>query len=132
MTYTVIYDGGCNLCVSLVQLLEKLDQGQRFRYLPMQDQQALEQWQIQPGDCEAGMILIQDQAADQRWQGSEAAAEIARLLPAGEIFISAYRSVPGLKEVGDRGYAQLRDNRYDWFGKRQDIYQSPYPPQSEH
>lgn len=132
MTYTVIYDGGCNLCVSLVQLLEKLDRGQRFRYLPMQDQQALEQWQIQPGDCEAGMILIQDQAADQRWQGSEAAAEIARLLPAGEIFISAYRSVPGLKEVGDRGYAQLRDNRYDWFGKRQDIYQSPYPPQSEY
>lgn len=129
MTYTVIYDGGCNLCVSLVQLLEQLDRGQRFRYIPMQDQEVLAQWQLQPRDCEAGMILIQDQAPHQRWQGSAAAEEIARILPGGEVFVSTYRSLPGVKDLGDRGYAQIRDNRYDWFGKRQEIYQSSYPPQ---
>ncbi|PLZ35449.1 thiol-disulfide oxidoreductase, partial [Fischerella thermalis WC542] len=31
MNYYVIYDGNCNLCVTLVQLLENLDQGNQFR-----------------------------------------------------------------------------------------------------
>jgi predicted DCC family thiol-disulfide oxidoreductase YuxK len=57
MPYTVIYDGNCNLCVTLVQLLEKLDQGQQFQYLPMQDQSALSQWGISAAVCEMGMIL---------------------------------------------------------------------------
>ncbi|MEO0410165.1 MAG: DCC1-like thiol-disulfide oxidoreductase family protein, partial [Cyanobacteria bacterium P01_A01_bin.135] len=35
--YYVIYDGSCNLCVNLVKALETIDQGQRFRYIPMQD-----------------------------------------------------------------------------------------------
>jgi predicted DCC family thiol-disulfide oxidoreductase YuxK len=130
MSYTVIYDGSCNLCVSLVQLLEQLDQGQQFHYVTMQDAQTLTQWQIQPTDCEAGMILIQDAAPHQRWQGSDAAEEIARLLPAGEVFIAAYRGMPGLKWMGDRVYEQMRDNRYAWFGQRSEIYQSPYPSKS--
>ena len=37
MNYKVIYDGNCNLCVTLVQLLENLDQGKRFEYISMQD-----------------------------------------------------------------------------------------------
>jgi predicted DCC family thiol-disulfide oxidoreductase YuxK len=41
MNYYVIYDGQCNLCVTLVQLLENLDQGKMFRYIPMQDEQVL-------------------------------------------------------------------------------------------
>ncbi len=127
MNYTVIYDGRCNLCVSLVKLLEQLDQGQQFCYVPMQDQETLAQWQITPADCEAGMILLQERHPQQRWQGSEAAEEIARLLPAGEVFVAAYRGMPGLKWLGDRTYEQMRDNRYAWFGQRQDLYQSAYP-----
>lgn len=130
MTHTVIFDGDCNLCTSLVQLLEQLDRGHQFRYIPMQDQQALEKWQIQPSDCQVGMFLVQDSQPQKRWQGSEAAEEIARLLPAGEVFISAYRSLPGLKDLGDRCYAQVRDNRYSWFGKRSETYQSAYPHSS--
>ncbi len=37
MSYSVIYDGNCNFCVSLVQLLESIDRGQQFEYIPMQD-----------------------------------------------------------------------------------------------
>jgi len=51
MTYYVIYDGNCNLCTTLVQLLERLDQGTQFQYIPMQDQQALSQFGITPEDC---------------------------------------------------------------------------------
>lgn len=127
MTYTVIYDGECNLCSNLVHVLEQLDRGQRFRYLPMQDHAALARWQITPQDCEMGMMLISDEDPEQRWQGSEAAEEIARLVPAGEVFIDVYRALPGLKHLGDRGYEQIRDHRYDWFGRRSQVYRSAYP-----
>ncbi|HCF28701.1 MAG TPA: thiol-disulfide oxidoreductase [Cyanobacteria bacterium UBA11049] len=125
--YHVIYDGDCNLCVNLVKLLETLDRGQQFRYSPMQDHSMLDRFGITANDCEKGMILINADRPDQRWQGSDAAEEIARLLPLGEPFINAYRQLPGLKQGGDRFYEQLRDNRYDWFGKRSSLYQSAYP-----
>ncbi len=125
--YHVIYDGNCNLCVNLVRILEDLDQGQQFRYVPMQDQITLEQWDVTPEDCELGMILINADRPEQRWQGSAAAEEIARILPAGSGVITAYRSLPGLKWMGDRLYEQVRDHRYALFGRRSDTYQPAYP-----
>lgn len=125
MAHIVIYDGNCNLCVTLVQTLERLDQGQQFRYVPMQDQQRLEQFNIQPEDCELGMILI-DPDRQIRWQGSAAAEEIGRLLPLGQQFVDLYRALPGLKWMGDRTYEQIRDHRYTLFGQRHQTYQSGY------
>jgi predicted DCC family thiol-disulfide oxidoreductase YuxK len=54
--YAVIYDGNCNLCVSLVQLLERLDKGERFNYVPMQAN--LTRFAVSEADCELGMLLI--------------------------------------------------------------------------
>ncbi len=130
--YTVIYDGNCNLCVTLVQLLEKLDRAQQFIYIPMQNETALAQLGITADDCKMGMILIApppdtgsvESKPAQRWQGSEAAEEIGRLLPLGEIFVNAYRALPGAKPSGDRAYAFIRDNRYSLFGKRDETYVS--------
>ncbi|MEA5524984.1 thiol-disulfide oxidoreductase DCC family protein [Nodularia spumigena] len=126
MNYYVIYDGNCNLCVTLVQLLENLDQGKLFRYAPMQDEETLGQWGVTPQACEQGMILIDANAPERRWQGSDAAEEIGRLLPMGSVFVEAYRALPGMKWVGDRFYEQIRDNRYTLFGKRGSTYQSVY------
>jgi predicted DCC family thiol-disulfide oxidoreductase YuxK len=126
MTHTVIYDGNCNLCSNLVQVLEQFDRGQRFQYIPMQDAAGLSRYQVTPEDCEMGMILIQD-APPQRWQGSDAAEEIGRLLPVASVLVNAYRSLPGLKGAGDRAYIQVRDNRYNWFGRRETTYQPRYP-----
>ena len=78
-------------------------------------------------DCELGMLLIDNEQPDRRWQGSSAAEEIGRLLPAGEVFVSAYRSLPGLKSVGDRVYEFVRDHRYQLLGKRGQTYTSAYP-----
>ncbi|ARV60805.1 thiol-disulfide oxidoreductase [Nostocales cyanobacterium HT-58-2] len=126
MSYLVIYDGNCNLCVTLVQMLETLDQGQLFRYVPMQDEPTLEQWGITSQDCELGMILIDADAPERRFQGSAAAEEIGRLLPLGSVFVDAYRALPGIKWTGDRFYEQIRDNRYTLFGKRSNTYKSVY------
>ncbi|WP_138500792.1 thiol-disulfide oxidoreductase DCC family protein [Nostoc sp. PA-18-2419] len=126
MTYYVIYDGNCNLCVTLVQLLENLDRGKLFQYTPMQDEQKLFEWGITACDCEQGMILIDGNNLSRRWQGSNAAEEIGRLLPVGSIFVDAYRALPGIKWAGDRFYEQLRDHRYTIFGKRSSTYESAY------
>jgi len=125
--YAVIYDGNCNLCVTLVRLLERLDHGQRFEYVPMQNEARLAQWQITAADCEQGMILLDQAQPDQRWQGSDAAEEIGRILPMGDLFVQAYRSLPGAKSVGDQFYAFIRDNRYNIFGKRDRLYESEFP-----
>lgn len=74
-----------------------------------------------------GMILIDANNPARRWQGSDAAEEIANLLPMGEGAIAFYRSLPGVKWLGDRAYEQIRDNRYPWFGKRSSTYRSNYP-----
>jgi predicted DCC family thiol-disulfide oxidoreductase YuxK len=126
MNYFVIYDGNCNLCVTLVKLLENLDKGKQFSYVPMQNLEKLQQLVITPQDCELGMILINSQQPEKRWQGSNAAEEIGRLLPMGEIFVQAYQALPGLKFVGDRVYEQVRDHRYTLFGKRTNTYKSQY------
>ncbi|WP_427161970.1 thiol-disulfide oxidoreductase DCC family protein [Aliinostoc sp. HNIBRCY26] len=126
MNYYLIYDGNCNLCVTLVQLLETLDQGKLLRYVPMQDEQSLKQWGITEQNCQQGMILVDANAPEKRWQGSDAAEEIGRLLPLGSIFVDAYRALPGAKWAGDRFYEQIRDNRYTIFGKRDSTYQSVY------
>jgi predicted DCC family thiol-disulfide oxidoreductase YuxK len=125
--YTVIYDGQCNLCSNLVQVLEQIDQGKLFQYLPMQDEAGLAQFNVTAEACEMGMIVIDNHQPDRRWQGSDAAEEIGRLLPTGNVFVTAYRNLPGMKWVGDRVYAQVRDNRYALFGRRSQTYQTAYP-----
>jgi predicted DCC family thiol-disulfide oxidoreductase YuxK len=127
MGYLVIYDGNCNLCVNGVKLLEGLDQGQQFRYCPMQDKRQLAAYGIPPQDCEAGMILLDLEQPQQRWQGSAAAEAIAELLPAGAGLMQAYRAVPGLQWMGDRLYTQVRDRRYQLFGQYPSLYESQYP-----
>lgn len=125
--YHVIYDGNCNLCVTFTQLLEQFDRGQLFDYIPMQDRENLESFNITSQDCEMGMILIDRNTPEKRWQGSDAAEEITRLLPMGELFVNAYRAIPGMKWFGDRTYEQIRDHRYQWLGKRDSTYHSHYP-----
>jgi predicted DCC family thiol-disulfide oxidoreductase YuxK len=122
MPYIVIYDGDCNLCVSLVQLLQQIDRGAQFSYSPMQNETKLNELGITPLDCEQGMILIDAETPTQRWQGSEAAEEIGKLLPLGAVFVEAYRALPGLKWSCDRVYEQVRDNRYTLFGRRSSTY----------
>jgi predicted DCC family thiol-disulfide oxidoreductase YuxK len=124
MNYQIIYDGNCNLCVTLVQLLENLDQGKLFSYIPMQEEATISQWGITPDDCLHGMIFLDADSPQTYFQGSDAAEEIGKLLPLGDVFVSAYRTLPGMKSLGDNLYEFVKDNRYNIFGKRSTTYTS--------
>jgi predicted DCC family thiol-disulfide oxidoreductase YuxK len=104
-----------------------MDKGRQFCYAPMQDQNTLARLGVTPEECEQGMILINAEKPVERWQGSDAAEEIGNQMPFGEAFVNLYRSLPGIKSMGDRTYEQIRDNRYSWFGKRTETYQSEFP-----
>ncbi len=132
--YAVIYDGNCNLCVTLVKFLEQIagsEGSARFGYVPMQDEVTLRRLGVSAEDCEMGMLLIEltaaGEATDRRWQGSNAAEEIGHLLPMGQVFVQAYRALPGLKPTGDKAYEFVRDNRYGLFGQRDSVYWPAYP-----
>lgn len=130
MEYLVIYDGNCNLCSTLVQQLERWDQGQQFCYAPMQDTETLQAYTITASDCEKGMILI-NRRTDERWQGANAAEKIGLLLPLAKPLLQVYQSIPGLKLLGDTAYSHIRDNRYDWFGQCTTTYWSGFPRPKE-
>jgi predicted DCC family thiol-disulfide oxidoreductase YuxK len=123
--YHIIYDGNCNLCATFTQLLAKFDTQQQFDYVPMQDQLTLQRFNVTEQDCQMGMILIEAQNPQNRWQGSNAAEEIVRLLPMGKALIEAYRLLPGGKWIGDRTYEHIRDHRYALLGKRKETYFCP-------
>jgi len=127
MSYAVIYDGDCNLCANFVRILESFDRGRLFCYVPMQDDETLRKFEVTATDCEMGMILIDRHDLTRRWQGSEAAEEITRLLPTGNTLIATYRAISPLKALGDASYIKIRDNRYRLFGKRDRTYQTAYP-----
>ena len=125
MKYHVIFDGKCNLCTNFAQILKQFDRDKIFAYIAMQNVPKLAEFGITPEDCQAGMILIDASQPEKRWQGSEAAEKIASLLPMGELFVNAYRAIPGMKWLGDRSYEQIRDNRYEWFGEREETCNCP-------
>jgi predicted DCC family thiol-disulfide oxidoreductase YuxK len=125
--YLIIYDGLCNLCSAGVQAVYALDQGRLFAYLPMQDETALATWGITPSTCAQGMILLDTRNPDQRWQGSTAVEQLATLVPGMATWVEAYRGMTGLKSWGDAGYAQIRDHRYEWFGRRATVYRVDSP-----
>ncbi|NJK60152.1 MAG: DUF393 domain-containing protein [Oscillatoriales cyanobacterium SM2_1_8] len=127
MSYCLIYDGECNLCANFVQSLATVDRGRLLTYAPMQDAAILATWGISPAECEMGMILVDVDRPQRRWQGSAAVEELTRLVPIGAATVGLYRWFPGLKTLGDRLYAQVRDHRYRWFGRRSSLYPSPYP-----
>jgi len=125
--YLIIYDGQCNLCSTGVQAVHALDQGCLFTYLPMQDATALAPWGITPDTCAQGMMVINMNEPDQRWQGSAAVEQLLSLLPGLAPWVDTYRGMTGLKAWGDACYAQIRDHRYAWFGARADVYRVTGP-----
>lgn len=123
MTATVIYDGNCNLCITFVKLLERLDRGQMFAFVPMQESETLTFLQITVKEMDHGVILLKGK---EKFQGTAAIQAIGEILPGGRVLVDLYTQLPGAKSVGDQGYSWVKDNRYQLFGQCP-TYRSDYP-----
>ncbi len=125
--YVIIYDGLCHLCCAGVQAVAALDRGHLFTYIPMQDEAALAAWDLTPLTCAEGMLLLEQNHPYRRWQGSAAVEQLVSLVPGLAPWVEGYRHLTALKSLGDACYAQIRDHRYDWFGRRETVYRVTHP-----
>lgn len=111
----ILFDGVCNLCTASVIFIINRDSRGRFKFASAQSESGrLLQNQYQIDAIEAGTIaMIKDGVV---YVKSDAAIEIAKELDGFWKLLSAIRFVP--KPVRDWVYTRIAQNRYHWFGKK--------------
>lgn len=112
----VLFDGVCNLCNGTVDFILKRDPKRQFRFVALQSEageKIREKYRF-PEKTDS-VILIYDEKV---FYESDAAFEIARLLPAPWNWASFFKIVP----VSWRNavYRWIARNRYRWFGKKKE------------
>ena len=112
----VLFDGVCNLCVGSLPWLIRMDRRDRLRFGTLQSEagsELLRQCGLS-GDYDESMVVVE---GDRAYTESDAVVRIAWLLGFPWALGSVASLVP--KAIRDRAYRFLANNRYDWFGKRE-------------
>ncbi len=111
----ILFDGVCNLCNRSVDFVLKRDKKKQFYYVSLQSEEGkklVEHYQISL-DTDS-VILIRNTKV---FTESEAAIEIAQMLPVPWKWLSVLRFLP--RGWRDGLYRWIARNRYRWFGKRE-------------
>lgn len=112
----LLFDGHCNLCNGTVDFILKRDKKKLFRFGALQSGsggELVRRFQI-PKETDSVILILNNEVFIE----SDAAIEIARLLPAPWKWFGIFKYIP--KKLRDRIYRWIAKNRYRWFGKRTD------------
>jgi predicted DCC family thiol-disulfide oxidoreductase YuxK len=112
----VLFDGVCNLCNGTVDFILKRDRKKQFRFVALQSEagEAIRKNFSIPDEIDS-VVLIHEEIV---FYESDAALEIARLLPAPWKWAVVFKIVPpGWRNAVYRWIAR---NRYRWFGKKKE------------
>ena len=112
---TVVFDGLCNLCGTVVDFIDARHAGEAFTFVPMQSPRGkglLEAHGVSIDRVDT-FLLIRHGGALVR---SDAAIAIAAELRRPWNLLALARLVP--RPVRDWVYSLVARNRYRWFGKR--------------
>ncbi len=112
----VLFDGVCNLCVGSLRWLIRMDHRDQLRFGTLQSEAGSELLRTcgLSENYDESMVVVE---GDRAYTESDAVVRIAWLLGFPWALGSIASIVP--KAIRDRGYRFLADNRYDWFGKRE-------------
>ena len=112
----VLFDGVCNLCVGSLPWLLRMDCHDRLRFGTLQSEAASELLRQSglSGDYDESMVVVEGTHA---YTGSNAALRVARHL--GLPWSLAWVGTILPRRFRDRIYQFVANNRYDWFGKRE-------------
>jgi predicted DCC family thiol-disulfide oxidoreductase YuxK len=114
----VLFDGVCNFCSRWVDLIMKHDKKDYFRFATLQSEIAkklLDQKKIEEENFPDSVILVE---SGQLFLKSDAGLRIHRRL--GFPFSTLYLFIVFPKFIRDAVYDFIADNRYKWFGKKED------------
>ena len=112
----LLFDGVCNLCNGLVQFVIPRDPEGRLRFASLQSdvgRTLVERCGLSP-DALDTLVLLEGDAC---YTKSTAALRLARHLGGIYGLLYALRYVP--RSVRDVAYDVVADNRYRWFGRRE-------------
>ncbi|MCZ6758179.1 MAG: thiol-disulfide oxidoreductase DCC family protein [Bacteroidetes bacterium] len=112
---TILFDGVCNLCNSSVNFVIDRDRKAYFRFGTLQSEEgvALLRQAAYPDGYLDSILLIENGVV---YRESEAALRIARHLSGVWPLFYGFRFVP--RWIRDGIYAWIAQNRYKWFGRR--------------
>mgnify|MGYP000563178187 CR=1 FL=1 len=112
----VLFDGVCNLCNGVVSFLLPRDPEGRLRFAPLQSEagRALLARHDLPTDDLETIVLIE---GDRAYTKSAAAIRIGEVLGWPYRLLTLGWAVP--RAIRDRLYDLVADNRYDWFGRKE-------------
>ena len=111
----ILFDGVCNLCNSSVQFIIRNDPKKLFLFASLQSDAASEillQFPFKKMDL-TSIVFIED---DQIYVESTAVLKITRKLKGGYSLLYGFIIIP--RFIRDWVYQQLANNRYQWFGKK--------------
>jgi predicted DCC family thiol-disulfide oxidoreductase YuxK len=109
--YTLVYDGGCKVCIRSVKLLTKWDRNHELEIIPSQSPGVRERFPwISPHAYVESMQVVRTRDG-KTWQAAAALEELARILPKGRL-ISRLFKIPFARPLVDRFYRWFARNRY--------------------
>jgi predicted DCC family thiol-disulfide oxidoreductase YuxK len=111
----ILFDGVCNLCSALVQLVIRHDRAARFRFAAMQSDagsRLMRSHGIDPSELETFVFL----ADGKTFTRSDAALEVASRMGGAWTVVKPLRFIP--RALRDWMYRVIARNRYRWFGRK--------------
>jgi predicted DCC family thiol-disulfide oxidoreductase YuxK len=111
----ILFDGVCNLCNGAVQTVIKHDSNGNFLFASLQSNEGkklLAQYRL-PADDLNSFVLIQNGKA---YTKSSGALKVVKQLTGSWQLLYAFIIVP--KFIRDWVYVWIANNRYKWFGKK--------------
>ncbi len=125
MQRVILFDGVCNFCDASVQFIIKRDPAAHFLFTSLQSEKGLEltkKYAI-PEDVDS-LVLIENGKA---FTKSSAALRIAKKMDGLWHLFFVFILVP--RKIRDGVYDYVANNRYKWFGKKEDACTLPSPEQ---
>lgn len=110
-TYTVVYDGSCNVCKRLVRLLTTLDRRNELEMLPSQTPGLPARFPWIPGRAYLESVQVIETQTGRTWQGAAALEQILDILPKGR-FLAWTFSIRFVRPLAEKSYRWFARNRY--------------------
>jgi predicted DCC family thiol-disulfide oxidoreductase YuxK len=111
----LLFDGVCNLCNGAVDFVIKRDAKKQFLFVALQSElgkRLIAKYKIS-SDIDSVILITKNSV----YLESDAAIEIARLLPFPWNWVTGFKVVP--LKLRNGTYKWIARNRFRWFGKRE-------------